>query len=357
MNLIRVELLGDFPFVASADLANAIAALITPFVRPLIQGPTPLFLITAPTAGSGKSKLAELLMLPASGTRPTLIPVPKSQDEWSRRILAAVRPSPTAVLLDNLGGTLDSPILASALTSSHWADRVVGTSDSLEVPIQCVWLATGNNPSLSPELSRRSVLIRLDRNMEKPWEYTGFRHKDLVGWAEGNRNRLIWAALVLIQSAAQAGWPKSSETFGSYESWTALVGGVLENAGVNGFLSSQHEAYEAIASGETEWKEFLMAWHSEYGSDPISARSLSELANRFHLLPSVLAGREPAKAAVAIGKAISNKCGQRYGDLTVHRPRRERSMAWLYQVTEIGSTSSLRNQKSIGPTSLENQNE
>src|SRR5262249_21633154 len=53
------ELLLDFPFVSDADRTNAIAVLLLPFVRNLIDGPTPLHLIEKPTPGTGASLLAD----------------------------------------------------------------------------------------------------------------------------------------------------------------------------------------------------------------------------------------------------------------------------------------------------------
>lgn len=39
--------------------------MLNPFVRDLIDGPTPLHLIEAPVAGTGKGLLASIAMLPA----------------------------------------------------------------------------------------------------------------------------------------------------------------------------------------------------------------------------------------------------------------------------------------------------
>jgi hypothetical protein len=55
------ELLGDFPFVDTAGPAHTLAALFERFVRPLICGPTPLYLIDAPAQGTGKGLLADVV--------------------------------------------------------------------------------------------------------------------------------------------------------------------------------------------------------------------------------------------------------------------------------------------------------
>ena len=77
---------------------------------------------------------------------------------------------PQAIVLDNLSGTLDSAAVSSALTATFHTDRVLGTSRSIRVPVKNLWLATGNNVQLSAELSRRSIPIRLDAKVDRPWQ-------------------------------------------------------------------------------------------------------------------------------------------------------------------------------------------
>lgn len=55
------EYLIDFPFQNNHDKTNAVAFLLTPFVRQMISSPTPLGLIEAPVAGTGKGLLAKAI--------------------------------------------------------------------------------------------------------------------------------------------------------------------------------------------------------------------------------------------------------------------------------------------------------
>jgi putative DNA primase/helicase len=61
------EPLQDFPFVEDADRAHTIALFLLPFVRELIEGPTPLHLIHKPAPGTGGSLLAQAINLAATG--------------------------------------------------------------------------------------------------------------------------------------------------------------------------------------------------------------------------------------------------------------------------------------------------
>jgi hypothetical protein len=55
--MLLLELFGDFPFATDADRTNALGALLLPFVRELVDDPTPLHLIEAPSPGIGKGLL------------------------------------------------------------------------------------------------------------------------------------------------------------------------------------------------------------------------------------------------------------------------------------------------------------
>jgi hypothetical protein len=65
--LILGELFVDFPFVTQADRTHAVAGLLLPFVRRLVPGPTPIHLFEAQTPGAGKTLLAEIIAIVATG--------------------------------------------------------------------------------------------------------------------------------------------------------------------------------------------------------------------------------------------------------------------------------------------------
>jgi hypothetical protein len=169
--LIVTELLGDFPFESEGSRAHAVAAILLPFVRELIEGPTPLHLFSAPTPGSGKGLLVEVTSLIATG-RPSLpVSAPRDDEEMRKRITAQLRRGTPIIVLDNLTKKLDSAALCAALTASEWQDRILGVSEmSSTLPNRALWTATGNNPDLSLDIARRTITCRLDPGIERPWE-------------------------------------------------------------------------------------------------------------------------------------------------------------------------------------------
>jgi len=104
----------------------------------------------------------------------------RDEDEWRKRITARLLQGTPLILIDNVRSRLDSAALSAALTSEIWEDRVLGFSKTAAVPVKCTWVATANNPSLSLEVARRTVSIRLDSEVERPWERTNFKHPHLL---------------------------------------------------------------------------------------------------------------------------------------------------------------------------------
>ena len=107
-DLIREELLGDFPLVGAADLAHCFALLLQPFAREPIKGPTPLFLIEKAVPGTGGTLMASSLTYPSLGCVPSAMTEGRDEDEWRKRITAHLRNAPVVTFIDNLRATLDS---------------------------------------------------------------------------------------------------------------------------------------------------------------------------------------------------------------------------------------------------------
>jgi hypothetical protein len=273
------DVLADFPFVSDADQAHAVGLAVVPFVRDLIDGPTPLQMVEAASPGSGKNLLVDSLLSPSVGRRVGMIAEARDDDEWRKRLTARFREAHTVTVLDNLSHPLDSGVVASALTSTRWEDRVLGKTETLALPVHTIWVATANNPILSMEIARRAVRIRLDPKMDRPWLREGFRHADLRAFVERERPALIRAVLILVQAWINAGRPApQAKPLGSFEAWSALVGGIVEFAGYPHFLGNALEFYDASDSDGVLWRVFVTAWWDLYQGRTVSVTDLYELA-------------------------------------------------------------------------------
>lgn len=300
--LVLDDLLADFPFVSDADRAHAVALLLLPFVRELIDGPTPLHLVEAPTMGSGKGLLAEVLLMPALGEPPSPMTEAPSDEEWRKTITANLLTAPTAIYIDNLNRMLDSGSLAAALTAREFSNRMLGTMDQVSLPVRCVWVATANNPTLSTEISRRCIRIRIDPRVDKPWEREGFRHPRLRSWVEANRGRLVWAALVLCRYGLRHGKP--GRALGSYEAWSDVLGRILEGCGIPGFLGNLDALYDRADSEGAAWRALVAAWWQAHGDEPKPAGDLFPLVAEADA-DVLINGRDEVGRKKSFGKALA----------------------------------------------------
>ena len=226
----------------------------------------------------------------------------------AEKITSALRADHPYLFLDNLSHYLDSPALAAVLTTQSWCDRLLGHNDLLTLPVRVVFVATGNNVSLSLELARRTIPIRLNPKLEQPWKREGFRHPKLLEWAAAHRPNLIWSALVLTQSWLAAGQPTSKHitALGSYEGWSQTIGGILAHAGIPGFLRNLSRIYDAADVESTAWREFIGAWWQEHGSRDVGIAELYPLAVSIEGLPLGKADSERGQKT-ALGRALRKK--------------------------------------------------
>jgi hypothetical protein len=263
------DAIGQFPFQDDASRANARAVLLTPTVRAACPGPRPLALVDAPQQGTGKSLFAEVVTLVATGRPAAMMQAPREDEEWRKSLTASFRNGDTIMIYDNVETRLSAPSLAMALTAPVWKDRILGGSDVAEFPIECTWIATGNNLQPDGDIPRRSYWIRLDAETARPWERTGFKHSDLRGWVLANRGRLVAALLTISRAWFVAGCPCAEcPKMGSFEEWARVVGGILANAGIEGFLGNFNTMFDQLDTASQQWEAFLAAWSELYRSEP-----------------------------------------------------------------------------------------
>jgi len=258
--LILDDLLGDFPFTGPAELAGAVALGITPFVRSMIDGPTPLFAIDAPEPRTGKGLLMEMLLTPSSGRSYTVTPAPIEPREWPKAIVASLRSGPVAAIFDNAAARVESNALASAVTAyPAYTSRLLGLSETVHMPLPAVWVMTGNNIVCSAEIAGRVVRCRLDAGTQRPGERADFRHPELRRWATEHQGQIIGAFLTLIQSWIAAGQPVGEDlpTMGGFVEWVRIVGSILAFHGIGGLLTNRKALTDTMTDESADWNGLI----------------------------------------------------------------------------------------------------
>ncbi|MDJ0766776.1 MAG: CHC2 zinc finger domain-containing protein [Myxococcota bacterium] len=317
--LILNDLFVDFPFVDQADQTGIVAALFLPFVRRLIFGPTPIHLIEAPTPGTGKTMLCDLISIIATGQSCQAQTLPTDEEEIRKKLTSELFRAQPIILLDNAKGRriIDSSTLAAISTCGIWTDRLLGQSTMLSLKNLALWVLTANNPQLSNELTRRCIRIRLDPKEDRPWQRTGFKHDPLVEWAFENRARLLHAVLTLIQAWVSEAMPLGAQRLGSFEKWAAVMDGIFQVLRIPGFLGNL-DAFYADADNEGQmWREFTTAWWARFGPDLKRVSDLNNLAEQLDLMQIVRGDGTERAQQIRLGKALQNIRDRVYGDLCV----------------------------------------
>jgi hypothetical protein len=288
-----LDLFGDFPFdgencrpggrtlesdEVSASMANMLATLLTPFCRPMIRGPLPLAFISKPKVATGASLLAEGLYLLAAGISEPSAALPSSEDERRKMIFAGLRQQKPYIWFDNVSGEIASDALAAILTATTFTDRILGRSETATVDVNAMCKMTSNNARLNEDLKRRSILIRLDAQMENPKERTGFKH-NLANEILTRRGELLCAALTLIQAWVARGMPEPTNVphMASYDEWVRVLGGVLETAGIKTFLTNEDVKDSVASINEEQGINDLISIWWERAQDPMCKSVTDEM--------------------------------------------------------------------------------
>ena len=315
------EVLIDFPFAKEADRAHALALMLLPIVRPAISGPTPLHMIDAPVQGTGKSLLAEVCLMPTVGKNVAgASGAGKEEEEWRKKIISELLKGQSYIYFDNLVGKVRSAALAGAITSTQWTDRLLGTMTSVTLPVECVWVATGNNCQLDEDIVRRSVWIRLDAEQERPQDRMDFKHQNIKRFVLDNRGKIVSALLCMVTTWVAQGRPSHTiSKLGSFEEWGNAVGGILASAGVAGFLGNIKELNEAANPADASWAEFYKRWRNYYGTQSVKASMLLSEFVQDETLAGFVGGGSESQQKVKLGYVLRRQIGIVRGGLRIAR--------------------------------------
>jgi len=266
VNLLQ-EVFHDFPFDSQESKANVLALLITAVLRPLISGKVPLALIDKPQAGTGATLIASIISLIATGQIGGMMPMPDDDEEMRKKITSRLLAGDGLIIIDNLEGMLRSPSLAIILTTGIWNDRILGQTKTVNFEVCVTWLATGNNIRLGGDMARRCYPVRMDAQRAQPWERTGFKHPQIERWVMSERGRILAAIYTLTRAWIHAGKPAPHgiAALGSFERWRDFVGGILEVAGIPGFLGNLEKMYAETDVDTPQWTLFLETLYSING--------------------------------------------------------------------------------------------
>lgn len=321
VKLLLDDWLVDFPFPERSDRAHILALILTPFVRQYADV-VPLAVLDGNGPSAGKGLLADLFSRLVLGSPFEPDPLPADNEEVRKQITATMVDGHPLAIWDE-AHTLEGKALAQLLTAPVWRDRRLGSTEKLRIPNRVTFAALGNNVRVEGDIARRAYRIRIRPLMDRPEDrdYRAFRHPDIKGWTDEHRAELLSAVLVLVRSWVVAGRPEGRSDMGSFERWSKTVGGILEHAGIEGFLEGTREwARQSNTSGD-DWDEHLGWLARKFAGRPFRTSEAAVELSREGLdapLPGPRHLAAPEGTAVyskALGEFYRGKVDRRFGHL------------------------------------------
>ena len=355
----------EFPVVDPVSVGVLISALIAATLRPSL--PTcPAYGFDAPSAGTGKTLIAKCVAAMGTGGDVSVMPPAKDEEEWRKRLFAGLRGGDTVLLLDNVREPLGNAAIDSFITSPSYKDRILGESNTLELPNKALFLITGNNLVLTGDTHRRVLIVRLDAQQERPFT----REFDFNPLEEviKNRQQMVVAALTIVRAYITAGRPKAAKgRIASFELWDDLVRQPLcwlqQFGGPSGRtdLPNFADPAESITRSESENPDqaklaaMLNAWHSAFGSAPTTVANVIAATPQYcdpkHVLlkdaADEIAGQHGKINSRILGRWIERHAEQRNGGLRfVKAGKTHGVMRW--QVLQTVERAASENEGGLG---------
>lgn len=342
-DLLLEEWLGDFPLDGEADRANLLALLVTPAIRGNVPR-APLAVIDGLQMGVGKNLLADVLLTVYTGHAALPMNWVGEPEEIRKQVTAAFRTGQEFFVYDE-AHTLEGAPLAQALTAEVWQDRILGVSNMASFPNKVTWISLGNNVQVKGDITRRVYRIALRPRYANPQDRaaSSFRHPgtsglDLGSWTRKHRRDLLVAILTLVRAwfAAGAPTPKRGVSFGSFEQWERMVGGIVEVAGLEGFLANL-KVWRSESDFDTQyWINHLEWLREQFGeatfrTADVKAKALTGGTDLYSAPPKL---DDPTERTYgkSLGEAYSRISGRHYGPYWIQRVGSAHGHVSVYQV-------------------------
>jgi len=259
-----IEILHDFPIEIEAGKSAWVSALMTILCRNAIEGPVPMFMVSANRRGTGKDKLAGVLGMIAVGKELAISPYTDNDEEMRKALFSVAMSGKPIVYYGNITKTFGGGNIDAALTTGMVTDRILGKSEHGECEWKAVMLGTSNQPELGEDTLRRTMPIHMVSNLEHPENRarSEFKYPDIWKHCRDRRGHFIWCVMTMARAWLIKGeqLPESAVPWGSYEAWSHVVRGAIVNSGLVDPYRAVTFMIERVGSTMDSALSRLMSW-------------------------------------------------------------------------------------------------
>lgn len=230
----------EFCFKTEQDRTNAIAALITPFLRGLYLRNTcrtPAILYQGNRPRCGKDYCAGItgILYEGQASEESAISNDDNKksnhtEELRKKLMSGMKQGKKRFHFSNNRGHLSNTTLEGFITNEYFSDRLLGKNEIVEFPNEVeISLSANIGLTYSEDFDKRSIKINLFFADEDANRRT-FNLSDLWGYVLENREMILSSIYSIIKDWFNKGMKKGETPFTSFNEWSKICGGIMNSA-------------------------------------------------------------------------------------------------------------------------------
>jgi len=318
------NIFSEFCFKSEQDKTNAIASLLTPYLKGLLQSfneRTPVFFYLGNRERVGKDYCAGINSIVYDGKILEDNPINTGErggnnnEELRKKITSALISGRKRMHFSNNKGHINNSVFESAITSKFWSDRMLGRNEMVNIPNEIDFSLSGNiGVTYTPDLANRCRFINLfleieDANSRK------FGNPKLHETILKDRENILSALYSLVRNWYDNGKPEGSIPFTSFSDWAEVCGGIMECAGYNSPCITDKNNLEVAGDSETsDMKQLFEICYFAHPNTPIKRNEIIRLINGEEELFSYLDFGE-RKGQINFGLKLRKFIGRIFSDI------------------------------------------
>ena len=254
--------------------------------------------------------------------------------EREKKIGAMIRSGSMSIILDNIKGKLDSPVIEKCITDRQLSFRLLGTSELIQRPNDVLFMGTANGAKLSRDMIRRVIPINLKLDADP--NMCTYPISDFDNFVLDHRESLISELIRMIDKWIRAGKPLENAKHSVNEAWAKTIDGILVANGIEGFLSNMSEA---ILRFDVD-REVLTALFDDLGEkDEFSSLEAANALSERGILTKIVSDKKVDSLSdkskeTRLGTFLSNNIGRVIENDTGR-----------FRLTRFGSTNTNHNRR------------
>lgn len=282
------NLFEEFCFQSEQDKTNAIAALLTPFLRGLFTSfsvRTPVFFYIANRERAGKDYLAGITGIVYEGYALEEAPISTSEnakgnntEEFEKIMMSAFIGGRKRMHFANNRGYINNANFEAIITNRKHSGRILGRNELAIFDNEFDFSLSGNvGVGFTPDLANRCRFVRLFLDIEDA-NARNFKNPNLHYWVEQNRGLILSALYALIRNWIDMGKKSGNVPFASFSEWAEVCGGVMEAAGYSSPSEPDKETSGLGGDSETsDMKLLFEICHQKYPDKYITKQEIREI--------------------------------------------------------------------------------